>query len=235
MKNWILPIALSSVLAGCNTTQQAELDELRAEVEQLKSVQQQVAVRVGLAELVKPETLPLSQEGKWIGDKSNDVVVIEYTDLHCPFCKKFQQEIWPEFKKQYVDTGEAAVLARELPLSKLHPKAGYAAVFLRCTNQQGQYEQVKDKLFEIGNSITQETTAEVAQEFNLDEQKLTTCLADTSVHEAVGRSISDAQLLGIGGTPSFVVGRQKDGMLVDYQVIVGGSLEKLGAAIKALK
>lgn len=230
-----MPIVLSTVLAGCSTTQQAELEALRAEVEQLKNIQQQVAVRVGLAELVKPDTLPLSAEGKWIGDKSSDVVVIEYTDLHCPFCKKFQQEIWPEFKKQFVDTGEVAVLARELPLSKLHPKAGYAAVFLRCTSQQGQYELVKDRLFEIGNSITQETTAEIAEEFNLDADKLTSCLSDTSVHEAVGRSIADAQLLGIGGTPSFVVGRQKDGMLVDYQVVVGGSLEKLGAAIKALK
>ncbi|WP_105167328.1 DsbA family protein [Pseudoalteromonas sp. T1lg23B] len=235
MKNWIMPIVLSTMLAGCNSTQQSELEALRAEVEQLKNIQQQVAVRVGLAELVKPDTLPLSEDGKWIGDKSSDVVIIEYTDLHCPFCKKFQQEIWPELKKQFVDTGEVAVLARELPLSKLHPKAGYAAVFLRCAEQQGQYEPIKDKLFEIGNSIAQETTKDIAEEFNLDANKLASCLSDKSVHEAVNRSIADAQLLGIGGTPSFVVGKQQDGMLVDYQVVVGGSLEKLGAAIKALK
>ncbi|QZO13440.1 DsbA family protein [Pseudoalteromonas piscicida] len=235
MKNWLLPIALSSLLLGCSTTQNTELKELRAEVEKLREIQQQVAVRVGLAELVKPDTLPLSNEGKWIGDKNASIVMIEYTDLHCPYCKKFQQEIWPEFKSKFVDSGEVAVLARELPLTKLHPKSGYAAVVLRCANKQGQYEGVKDKLFELGNNIVKDSLKEIATDFNLDETVFNACLEDKSVHAEVSRSITDAQLLGLDGTPSFVIGKQKDGILVDYQIVTGGGIDKLSAAINALK
>ena len=236
MKRLVSLLLGAAVLSGCQSNQNDEIQALKQEINELKSVQREVAVRVGLAELVRPDVLPLSKDGQWLGNKEADIVILEYTDLHCPFCKKFQQDVFPELKAAFIDSGEVAFLARELPLSKVHPKAPYAAVLLRCAAQQDQYEPVREKLFELGANIVPDDIDTIISEFELDKEDYDSCRADKSVHQKVSDSILEAKTLGLESTPSFIVGRRDGNTLTDYKIIVGaGSVEQFSAAIKALR
>ncbi|MCF2825846.1 MULTISPECIES: thioredoxin domain-containing protein [unclassified Pseudoalteromonas] len=232
MKKLILPTFFMA-LAGCQPADNSA--ELRQEIEKLKSNQQQIAVRIGMAELVKPDTLVVAEDAKWIGNKDANIVVMEYTDLHCPFCKKYQQNVWPEFKEKFVDSGKVAYVAREFPLAQIHPNAPFAAVALKCADKQGQYEEVKNYLFELGNDLSNDTTAEMAEKFGLDKEKLDACVVDKEVHAAIDTSLQEAALLGLKSTPTFVIGKQVDGKIEDYRIVVGaGEITKLSSVIDTL-
>ncbi|MEL0633117.1 thioredoxin domain-containing protein [Pseudoalteromonas carrageenovora] len=232
----LLLLCFVVILSGCQSTQNNENEELKKELAQLKKVQRQVAIKVGLGELVRPEKIELSSEAIWIGSQDADVVMIEFTDLHCPYCKKFQQTVWPELKAKFVDTNKLAVSAREFPLSSLHPKAPYAAVTLRCANEQGQYENVKERLFELGQSVVKGSLDEIVKDFNLNQDQFDTCLANTDVHNIVTRSLQDAAELGLTSTPTFIIGKKEGNYITNYEILTGaGSIEKFGSVIEAVK
>lgn len=237
MKKLFVLASILGALSGCASTQDSsEVTALKNEIAELKKVQRQVAIKVGLAELVRPEKIELSSEGIWIGSESADVVMLEFTDLHCPYCKKFQKETWPKLKEQFVDTNELAVLARELPLSNIHPKAPFAAVMLRCASQQGQYEAVKEQLFELGSAITDPDIADVIKENQLDEEQFNTCLADTKTHNLITNSLNDAIALGLATTPVFIIGKKEGNYISNYEIVMGAkSVEDFTTVIERVK
>ena len=62
-----------------------------------------------------------------IGDAAG-MPVIEYGSATCPHCAHFAKDIWPEFKKAYVDTGKVRFIFREysrnnLDVGRLHAGA----------------------------------------------------------------------------------------------------------------
>lgn len=234
-KLFLLPFSIA-LLAGCQSTTNEENSALRKEIENLKSIQRQIAIKVGLGGLVRPDKIELSSDGIWLGSPTADIVMIEYTDLNCPFCKKFQQTVWPEFKEKFVDSNEVAVIARELPLASLHPKAPYAAVMLRCADAQGKYEPVKNKLFELGNNLMKENITEIVTEFELDKEVFEKCTADTSVHNIVTNSIQEATELGLASTPTFIIGQREGNAIVNYTLLTGaGSIEAFSEAVEKVK
>jgi len=234
--NKLLLLCFVAILSGCQSVQNNENTELKQELAQLKNVQRQIAVKVGLGALVRPEKIELSSDAVFIGSKDAEIVMIEFTDLHCPYCKKFQQTVWPDFKAKFVDTNLVGVSARELPLSSLHPKAPYAAVTLRCAYNQGQYEGVKDRLFELGNSMSKDSLDVIVNDFELDEEQFNACLVDTNIHNIVTHSLQDAAELGLTSTPTFIIGKKEGNFIVNYELISGaGSLDKFEAAIDKVR
>ncbi|EWH04900.1 hypothetical protein AT00_17285 [Pseudoalteromonas lipolytica SCSIO 04301] len=233
MKKVVSLLITAAILTGCQTTNNTEVSSLKSEIEKLKKNQRQIAIQVGLGELVRPEKISLSADGIWIGSQDAPLVMIEYTDLNCPFCKKFQQETWPSFKEKFVDTNQVAVLARELPLASLHPKAPFAAVMLRCANQQGKYEPVKETLFELGNSLQQSDITEIVTNNSMDQEAFDRCVKDQNVHSIVTKSINEAAQLGLSSTPSFIIGQRKNDVIENYQIVSGAaSIEQFEIAVK---
>jgi protein-disulfide isomerase len=50
-----------------------------------------------------------------LGNKSAQVQIVEYGDFKCPSCQYFSQQIMPQLKKEYVDTGKVAVYFSNYP------------------------------------------------------------------------------------------------------------------------
>ncbi len=57
-----------------------------------------------------------------MGDPAARVVVIEFSDFHCPFCRQHAREALPQIKKAYVETGQVLYVFRNFPLDT-HPRA----------------------------------------------------------------------------------------------------------------
>ena len=64
-----------------------------------------------------------------LGDPKAPNVMIEYVSMTCPHCQRFQTQVFPQIKTQFVDTGKLYYLLREYPLD---PLARAAIVVARC-------------------------------------------------------------------------------------------------------
>ncbi|MBU1309312.1 MAG: DsbA family protein [Gammaproteobacteria bacterium] len=219
---FLLPGLLLALLAGCtgDKQQQAEIAQLRAELEQVKSLQTTIARRVGMGELVRPDAIEF-HEGEKVGSEDAALVIVEFTDLHCPFCARFHNEVYPQLKEQFIDTGKVLFVGRELPLLSIHQQAGFAAVALRCASAQQQYSAAKDSLFNSSKGFTAEYMEQLPVALGVDAEQFNTCLQDAAVHQTVSKSISYAQELGFKSTPTFIVGRKQGNTVVDYTVLTG--------------
>tara|TARA_R110002126_G_scaffold10245_43_gene46605 strand:- start:10202 stop:10933 length:732 start_codon:yes stop_codon:yes gene_type:complete len=227
IKQLMMALCIVGALSSCSKdTQQSkdaeQIEQLKARVAKLENIQTAVAQRVGLGALVRPDTIEFG-DGHLIGSEQAEVVVIEFTDLHCPFCAKFHSEVWPQLKADYIDSDKVLFVGRELPLIKLHPNAGYAAVSLRCAAKQDQYSAAKDSLFNSSQTFDNEYLAELMTELNLDTEKMSACLQNMDVHNGISTSLNYATSLGFNGTPVFVVGRRQGNTVTDYEIVTGAS------------
>lgn len=81
-----------------------------------------------------------------LGKDGAPVTIIEFSDFECPFCRRYFTETFPQIKKEYVDTGKAAIYYRHFPLS-FHPLAQPFALASECANEQGKFWEFHDKIF----------------------------------------------------------------------------------------
>jgi protein-disulfide isomerase len=67
-----------------------------------------------------------------LGDPKAPVKIIEYASMTCPHCAHFDAEIFPELKKNYIDTGKVFYTFREFPLDGVALRASMIA---RCVGK----------------------------------------------------------------------------------------------------
>ena len=51
-----------------------------------------------------------------LGDKNAKITIIAYESLTCSHCANFHKDIYPQLKKDYIDTGLAKIEFRHFPL-----------------------------------------------------------------------------------------------------------------------
>jgi protein-disulfide isomerase len=142
-----------------------------------------------------------------IGREDAPVTVVEFSDYQCPFCRKFHSETFPELKKNYIDTGKVRFISRDLPLD-FHPDAPDAAMTARCAGEQNKFWEMRDIL--LGQAdLSPEALVKYAAQINVDMKLFETCLNEKKYSAAIQKDVADARVLGVRGTPSFIVGKTK--------------------------
>ncbi|MBI2630624.1 thioredoxin domain-containing protein [Candidatus Nomurabacteria bacterium] len=95
------------------------------------------------------EIKPLSQEDHIVGDINARIIIVEYSDLECPFCKVFHTTMHRVVKDS---GGDVAWVYRHYPILQLHPKAFREAEATECAWEQGgndAFWKYTDKVFEV--------------------------------------------------------------------------------------
>lgn len=82
-----------------------------------------------------------------VGKQGAPVEIIEFSDLECPFCKRFYDETFPSIKKEYIDSGKAVFYFKHFPL-EFHPMATPYALAAECANEQGKFWEMHDKILQ---------------------------------------------------------------------------------------
>ena len=80
------------------------------------------------------------------GDPGARVVVIEYSDFQCPFCRRWYDDTLPEVR-DLVGT-DVAIAFLHFPLVQIHPNAAGAHLAAECAGEQGKFWEMHDLLFE---------------------------------------------------------------------------------------
>ncbi len=151
-------------------------------------------------------TQPVSlKQASLSGSDSAKVVLLEFSDFECPYCGKYAREIFPELKKDYVDTGKVRIAFRHLPLA-MHQHARPAAVAAMCADSQGQFWQMHESLFAKQSELDSTGLDARARELGLDMDRFHNCVADSSQTKQIDQDLADAKGFGIQSTPMFFVG-----------------------------
>lgn len=154
--------------------------------------------------LVRPTSHKLSTA-------SGGVTVVEFLDFQCPGCGA----AFPAVEKLRTEyDGEITYVVRNLPLTQIHPNAMTAARAAEAAAEQGKYVEMYQKLFENQSAWAEaENAAEIflgyAQELGLDVTKFTADVDSDVVTDRIKRDVSDAEELGVEGTPTFFIDDKK--------------------------
>ena len=105
--------------------------------------------------------------GNSLGKKDAPLVLVEFTDYQCPYCKRFHDNVFPNLKKKYIDTGRVKYVSRDLPLS-FHKQARLAAVASRCAGEQGKFWEFRGMLYANAKTLSKEKIISLSVKAGMD-------------------------------------------------------------------
>lgn len=140
------------------------------------------------------------------GPDDAPVTIIEFADYQCPYCQKWQDEVFPRLAYTYRD--QVRIVFVDLPLSSIHDQAFLAAQAAHCAGDQGQYWPYQVALFSNQDHLSRDLYPTLATDLGLDATALNACLDAGTYAPLVEHGAQMAQELGFTGTPAFVVNGQ---------------------------
>ena len=159
-----------------------------------------------------------------LGPDDAEIVIVEFSDYQCPFCRRFHDETYQQLLDAY--PGQIRFVYRNLPLTSIHPSAMPAAIASLCANDQNKYWEFHEKLFS-SETLDEATYIQYATDLGLDVETFTACLTSGSHDEFIQQDMNFSLDLGVQSTPTFfvnglaIVGAQP---LVNFQQIIDKEL-----------
>lgn len=158
-----------------------------------------------------PENVPaVTSEDHILGNPDAPIVVIEYSDIECPFCKNFHITM-KQIMDEYGDTGQVAWVYRNFPLAQLHPNAPRLAEAAECVADLGgntTYWRFLDEIFAIapGNNLfPMSRLNEAVESVGVNVQNFESCLNSGKFQARVEKEFNDAVQTGGQGTPHNII------------------------------
>lgn len=132
------------------------------------------------------------------GNKNADVIIVEYSDIDCPFCAR----VHPTIQNVVATRDDVAWAYRHLPLEQIHPQAFGKAVLAECVadQQDGEaYWTAIDAMFEGTSDV-----ASLAALTGADVNSLNDCVASGKFDGKVREHMAGANRAGGTGTPFMI-------------------------------
>jgi len=136
------------------------------------------------------------------GPAKAPVTMVEFTDFHCPFCKRALSTI-AEIEAKYSD--KVKIVFRDFPIDQLHPQARRGHEAARCANEQGKFWAYHDLLYENAPKTGLEDLKAYAKLAGLNLQSFETCFTAGKYKAAVEKDLEEGRRLGVTGTPAFFI------------------------------
>ncbi len=135
------------------------------------------------------------------GPATAPIVLVEYTDYQCPFCSRVQPTITALMERY---DGQIRHVFKNLPLPN-HNQAQLASEAALCAQDQGQYWEFHDWLFENQRTMNRDTMIAQAGAMSMDADLFTACISDGTYQARVDADMKEARGFGITGTPGFMI------------------------------
>ena len=139
-----------------------------------------------------------------IGNDDAKVVIVEFSDFNCQYCKRFHDETLQPLLEAYED--DIQFVYRDFAI--LGPSSVDSAVAAECANEQGAFWEYHDILFENQGAFSDDDLIGYAEQLELDVDAFSACIEDPEFINEVRRDSAAAQQIGARGTPAFLINGQ---------------------------
>ncbi|MGH7029602.1 MAG: thioredoxin domain-containing protein [Stellaceae bacterium] len=155
--------------------------------------------------------LTVHQNDRILGNPAAPITIIEYASMTCPHCAHFTEDILPEIKKKWIDTGKAKLVLRDFPLDD---EAVHASMIARCAPPDRFYAYVdtffadQEKWVEAPDYQAELTR--LAELGGMSKDQVGKCLNDTALkNQVLSSRLAAGNQLGVNATPTFFVNGTK--------------------------
>ena len=145
------------------------------------------------------------------GNPKAKVTVVEFASLTCPHCARFQVSVFPEIKKNYIDTGKIRYVFKDYPLDDL---AMAGAMLARCAPVDRGMKLIdlmfKNQLDWARAEKPIEPLRGYARLTGMSSAEVDACLQNQGLLKAIKEEQNKAATLyQVQATPTFYVGDAK--------------------------
>ena len=153
---------------------------------------------------------PVTDKDHILGNPNAPITIVLFTDLECPFCKRFHATM-KQVMDEYGKAGKVKWVFRELPLIQLHSRAQNEAVAAECAADLGgndAFWKYVDRIFDItpsNNGLDPDELMNTAEYVGLNKTKFETCLTSGKFDQLIKDESDDGMNSGAMGTPYGVV------------------------------
>jgi protein-disulfide isomerase len=161
--------------------------------------------------------------GAWAGATDGDVVLVEFFDYACGYCRKSNADIDRLLKED----PKLKVVWREWPV--LGPDSEEAALVSLAAARQGRYRLFYDRLFALGRPDAR-AVAEAQRAAGISPQLVAQVKGSDAARGELAGNLQLAQAIGASGTPTFVVGDRVLQGAVGYEALRDAIAEARGKA-----
>jgi protein-disulfide isomerase len=149
-------------------------------------------------------------------------VVVEFSDFQCPFC----QAAYHSLNSFHTKHPEVLIAYKHFPLVQIHDQAMPAAQAAWAAQQQGKFWEYHNQLFEHQDALNEGLYNQIAQEVGLNMKRFDRDRNSAAATKAITDDLKLADIIGVEGTPLFVVLGQKSAKIVS-----GADIENLESAL----
>jgi protein-disulfide isomerase len=137
-----------------------------------------------------------------IAPKGYDVTIVEYLDYQCPACRASHEPL----KQLLAKDKKVRVIFRDWPI--FGAGSSKAALVAIASKYQGKYLAVHDALLKTPKPLTDDKIEAAVKKAGADWDRIQKDIAEHSedIEDLLARNDEQAQLLGLDGTPGFIIG-----------------------------
>jgi len=172
------------------------MQELERKQDSQRDAVAEKGVKENQAELYRDPDSPVG------GNPNGDVVIVEFNDYQCPYCKRAYQAV----KSVTGADGKVKIIYKDLPI--LGEASKIAALAALASVKQGKHLPLHNALMEFTGKLDRDKILELAASVGIDRAQLEKDMEDPKLKQIIDRNLSLASALGIRGTPAFVIGKQ---------------------------
>lgn len=150
----------------------------------------------------------IPQDRTVLGSPGAGVTLIQFEDLQCPVCKRYQQSAFPGIVREYVRSGK--VKLRFVGMTFIGDDSAKALRYVLAAGAQGKLWQLADAFYadqggENDGWVTDELLETLAGQLGLDYAKLRADASGAAVEQQADSMAAEASQRKIPGTPWFYV------------------------------
>ena len=179
------------------------------------------------------DTFAIASDDAVYGDRSSDIVVIEYSDFDCPFCERFHPTM-----EAFVDdkSNNTAWVYRHNPLP-IHPGAYDLSIASECVfSNKGNdvFWEFTNEIFNYGGGLSKIGVIELAKQYGVTQNQINNCFIKGSKEiTKVDTHILQASSFGFSGTPNGIIFNKVSGKITSLPGAVGS--DKLRELIRSIQ
>ncbi len=149
--------------------------------------------------------------GAWAGAADADVVLVEFFDYNCPYCRQSAADV----QRLLAEDPKLKVVWRDFPV--LGPESERFAMASLSAARQNRYVRFHDTVFRGQGRLSQERLIQSVRSAGLNEAQVAADLNSREHREELQRNLELGRALGLTGTPSYVVGNRILSGAVGYE------------------